>query len=361
MTDIMTPSKEQDVIESARSAGLRYVSDQKPGIRRERIDDTIVYIDPKGNRIDDPGKIERINKLAIPPAWTDVWICTDPRGHIQATGRDPKGRKQYRYHQRWREVRDETKYERMIAFGKALPAIRERIEHDLRLPGLPRPKVLATVVRLLEVSLIRVGNTEYARDNKSYGLTTMRDKHVTVSGSTIEFKFKGKSGKYHNIDIKDRQLAKIVKQCRDIPGYELFQYIDEAGERQDVDSSAVNAYLQEITGEAFTAKDFRTWAGTVLASLALRELEPAESDTQAKKNIVRTIEHVAERLGNTPAICRKCYVHPTVLNAYLDGTLLETLTQRAEDELESNAHALGADERMVLDFLHQELEKQQSN
>ncbi len=355
MTHMTEASQEQDSIEAARAAGLRYVSDQKPGITRERKGDSFVYFDPQGNRIDDERKIERINKLVIPPAWTDVWISTDPRGHIQATGRDPKGRKQYRYHARWRATRDETKYGRVIAFGKALPSIRERTEHDLRLHGMPREKVLATVVRLLELTLIRVGNAEYARENKSYGLTTMRNEHVEVNGSTIRFKFKGKSGKFHDIDLKDRQLARLVKHSRDLPGYELFSYVDEAGNTHDIESADVNEYLREITGEAFTAKDFRTWAGTVLASLALREFEPATSDSEARKNIVRTIERVAERLGNTPAICRKCYIHPVVLDTYLQGSLIETLQQRAKHEVETNQPGLDADERMVLDFLEKRL------
>jgi DNA topoisomerase I len=350
------PPIDQNAVEAAEAARLRYVSDTKPGIRRERDGDGFVYLDPKGERITDDRRLERIKKLAIPPAWTDVWISTDPLGHIQATGRDPKGRKQYRYHTRWRETRDEAKYGRVIAFGKALPALRERIEHDLQLPGMPRPKVLATVVRLLETTLIRVGNAEYARDNHSYGLTTMRDKHVDVSGSTITFKFKGKSGKKHTIDLKDRQLARIVKRSRDLPGYELFQYEDENGVVRDVTSSDVNAYLQEITGESFTAKDFRTWAGTVLASLALREFDPASSDSESKKNVVRTIERVAERLGNTPALCRKCYVHPTVIDAYLEGTLVDTLQQRAEEELHTGDAGLDADEQMVLEFLQHRLE-----
>ena len=346
-----------DPEESAKAAGLRYVSDDRPGIRRERVGEDFTYIGADGKPIHDAEKLKRIKALGIPPAWTDVWICANPRGHIQATGRDAKGRKQYRYHPRWREVRDETKYGRMIAFGQALPLIRARVEHDLKLPGLPREKVLATVVKLLETTLIRVGNQEYARANKSFGLTTMRDRHVEIEGSTVHFEFKGKSGKKHSIDVRDRRLAQIVKRCRDIPGYELFQYIDENGQRQTIDSSDVNDYLREITGEDFTAKDFRTWAGTVLASLMLQEYEICDTETQAKKNIVRAIESVAERLGNTPAVCRKCYVHPAVLDAYLDGSLIETLKQRTEQELAESSEDLKPEEAAVMRLLRQRLQE----
>lgn len=344
--------------EIAKEAGLRYVSDTKPGIRRERRGDTFVYFDPKGNEISDEKTLERIRKLAIPPAYTDVWISPHANGHIQATGRDARGRKQYRYHATWREVRDETKYERMMAFGRALPHIRERVDHDLSLPGLPREKVLATVVKLLETTLIRVGNDEYARSNKSYGLTTMRDKHVKIEGSEVRFSFTGKSGVQHEISVKDRKLAQIVKRSRDLPGYELFQYLDESGERRDVTSDDVNAYLQEITGEHFTAKDFRTWAGTVLATIALQEIGPYEKDSEAKKNVVAAVERVAERLGNTKSVCRKSYIHPQVIDAYLEGSLLETLIQRTEDELEESIQGLDAEETMVLAFLKRRLARE---
>lgn len=341
--------------EIAEEAGLRYVSDTTPGIRREPRGDSFVYFDAKGNEIRDEKTLERIRKLAIPPAYTDVWISPRANGHIQATGRDAKGRKQYRYHAKWRLVRDETKYERMMAFGRALPQIRDRVEHDLALPGLPREKVLATVVRLLETTLIRVGNDEYAKSNKSYGLTTMRDKHVQIEGSEVRFSFSGKSGVKHEISIKDRKLAQIVKRSRELPGYELFQYIDQNGEQRDVTSDDVNSYLQEITGEHFTAKDFRTWAGTVLAALALQEIGPFEKDSQAKKNVVAAVERVAERLGNTKSVCRKSYIHPQVIDAYLEGSLLETLIQRTEDELEESIHGLDAEETMVLAFLKRRL------
>jgi DNA topoisomerase-1 len=347
-----------DSVESARAAGLRYVSDASPGIRREMGPLGWVFAAPDGTRITDEDTLTRIRRLAIPPAWTDVWICPSPKGHLQATGRDARRRKQYRYHTRWREVRDETKYDRMIAFGEALPAIRARTEHDLALPGLPRGKVLATVVQLLEKTLIRVGNDEYARENNSFGLTTMRDRHVKVHGSTVRFAFRGKSGRPHAIDLRNRQLAAIVKRCRDLPGYELFQYVDEDGTRQVIDSSDVNQYLREITGEDFTAKDFRTWAGTVLAARALGEL-PSESATEAKKNLVQAIEAVAGLLGNTKSVCRKCYIHPAVIDAYLDRSLLDTLEQRADAAL-AEAEGLRPEEQAVLRFLRKRLEKERA-
>jgi DNA topoisomerase-1 len=314
-----------DSVASAKAAGLRYVSDDRPGLRRRRAGKGFSYLDLDGRPIRDPEVRKRIEALAIPPAWHDVWIAPDPRGHLQATGRDHRGRKQYRYHPRWRTVRDESKYGRMMAFGRALPRIRERIEADLDRPGLPREKVLATVVRLLETTLIRVGNEEYARANGSFGLTTMRDRHVSVTPSSVRFGFRGKGGIWHTIDLNDRRLARVVKRCRDLPGQELFQYIDEDGTCQKIDSEDVNDYLRAITGADFTAKDFRTWAGTVLAALALREFEAFDTKTQAKKNVIRAIEAVAERLGNTPSVCRKCYVHPEIIDAYLDGTMLEFL------------------------------------
>jgi DNA topoisomerase I len=346
-----------DPVESARAAGLRYVSDGSPGIRREMGPLGWVFKGPDGTRITDEDTLTRIRKLAIPPAWTAVWICPSPKGHLQATGRDARGRKQYRYHARWREVRDETKYDRMIAFGEALPGIRARTDRDLALPGLPRAKVLATVVQLLEKTLIRVGNDEYARENNSFGLTTMRDRHVKVNGSTVRFAFRGKSGRRHAIDLRNRRLAAIVKRCRDLPGYELFQYVDDEGARQVIDSSDVNQYLREITGEDFTAKDFRTWAGTVLAARALGEL-PSETDTEAKKNLLNAIEAVAGLLGNTKSVCRKCYIHPAVIDAYLDRSLLETLEQRADALAE--ADGLRPEEQAVLRFLRKRLAKERA-
>jgi DNA topoisomerase-1 len=346
-------------VESANEAGLRYVIDDMPGIKRANSGHRFRYRYPTGNIVRELEVLNRIKSLVIPPAWTDVWICPDPAGHLQATGRDARKRKQHRYHPRWREIRDETKYGRMIAFGKALPKIRKRALRDLSLPGLSRNKVLAAVLRLLEVSLIRVGNDEYARDNDSFGLTTMRNRHVDVNGSTIQFNFRGKSGKWHKVDIRDRRLAKVVKSCQDLPGQELFQYFDDEGNRQDVKSGDVNDYLREISGQDFTAKDFRTWAGTVLGAMALREFEQFDSTAQAKKNIVQAIENVAQRLGNTPAVCRKCYVHPDVIDAYLDGTLVKTLKRRAEEQLASALHSLNPEEAAVLGLLQQRLAREE--
>jgi len=296
----------------------------------------------------DADELQRIKTLAIPPAWTDVWICVQPNGHLQATGRDAKRRKQYRYHARWREARDGTKYGRLVAFGRALPRIRERTDAHLALPGLTRDKVLATVVCLLETTLIRVGNEEYAKANNSYGLTTMRDEHAEVSGSTVTFSFRGKSGKDHTIDIRD-------KRSQYLPGEDLFQYLDEQGEQQTIGSADVNEYLREISGEEFTAKDFRTWAGTVLAAMALQEFEAFDSETQAKRNIVAAIESVSRRLGNTPSVCRKCYVHPAVIDSYASGTMLKTLQQRAEQEMAQSLHDLRPEEAAVLGLLQQRL------
>ena len=310
-----------------------------------------------GKPIRDPSDLARIKALAIPPAWTEVWICPRADGHLQATGRDAKGRKQYRYHPRWRTVRDESKYDRMMAFADALPAIRKRTDADLARPGLPREKVLAAVVRLLETTLIRVGNEEYARTNRSFGLTTMRDRHVRVGRRSVRFEFRGKSGIKHEIDLSDPRLARIVGKCRDLPGQELFQYLDEEETPRTIDSADVNAYLREVAGREFTAKDFRTWAGTVLASLALREFEAFDSQAQAKKNIVQAIEHVAERLGNTPSVCRKCYVHPELIEAYLDGSMLQTLKQRAERELAEGLPDLRPEEAAVVALLQQRLKR----
>jgi DNA topoisomerase-1 len=309
--------------ESAKIAGLRYVTDERaPGIRRIGIRKRIRYVAPSGRTISDPAELRRIASLVIPPAWTDVWICADPRGHLQATGRDARGRKQYRYHAWWRHVRDEVKYGRLTAFAQALSRIRKRTDADLRKGGLPREKVLAAVVQLLEKTLIRVGNEEYARDNGSVGLTTMRVRHATISGGTVRFEFVGKSGVEHDIDLRDARLARIVKACRELPGYELFQYVDEHGHRQVVDSADVNAYVREISGEDFTAKDFRTWAGTVLAAKALADLPAFASVAEAKRNVARAIGSVAKRLGNTKAVCRKSYIHPAVLDAYMDGVVI---------------------------------------
>lgn len=340
---------------AARAAGLRYVADHMPGIRRKRAGRAFFYQDAKGEKVTDPATLDRIRKLAIPPAWKDVWICASPNGHLQATGIDARGRKQYRYHAMWREVRDETKYGRMIAFGRALPAIRAQVARDLKREGLPREKMLATIVRLLETTLIRVGNREYARENDSFGLTTLRNRHVKVEGGTIYFEFRAKSGKMRKLHLKDRTLARIIKRARDLRGYELFQYVDKDGERHSIASDDVNQYLKEASGADFTAKDFRTWAGTVLASLALQEFEAFDSEAAAKRNITRAIEQVSARLGNTVAICRKCYVHPALFEAYLDGTLAANLKQEVETTLAEDLDKLTPEEAAVLAFLEHRL------
>jgi DNA topoisomerase-1 len=342
-------------VHSAKAAGLRYVCDGKPGIRREMGPLGFKYIGTNGRMIRNASQLKRIRALAIPPAWKDVWICPDPRGHLQATGRDARGRKQYRYHSDWRASRDETKFDRILEFAAALPKIRARTTADLAKPGLPREKVLATVVQLLEKSLIRVGNDEYAKANESFGLTTMRDKHVAVKGSTLRFEFRGKSGKRHEVDVSDRRLAAIVKKCRDLPGYELFQYVDDDGTRQDVDSADVNAYVKEITGEDFTSKHFRTWAGTVLAATALREFETFDSQTRAKRNVMRAIEAVAKMLGNTTAVCRKSYIHPAIVDAYMDGSMLQTLSRRANQAMRKKVSRLRPEEAAVLAVVQQRL------
>jgi DNA topoisomerase I len=344
-----------DAKEAAKLAGLRYVTDSRPGIRRRRTGKGFRYIGVDGKPLRDKAERDRIKALAIPPAWRDVWICPTPQGHIQATGRDAKGRKQYRYHARWRAVRDETKYDRMITFGETLSLIRERTERDLALPGLPREKVLATVVRLLETTLIRVGNEEYARSNQSFGLTTMRDSHVKVNGSKMKFRFRGKSGILHTVDLTDGKLAGVIRRCQELPGQELFQYLNEEGEAEAIGSADVNDYLREITGQDFTAKDFRTWAGTVLATMALQEFKAFDSKAEAKKNIVRAIENVASRLGNTPAVCRKSYVHPVIVEIYNEGALVAALEQRVEQELRDELHRLQPEEAAVLAILQQRL------
>jgi DNA topoisomerase I len=313
---------------SAKSAGLRYVNDQQAGITRLKAASGFCYVGSDGKPVRDQAVLARIKALAIPPAWTEVWICADANGHLQATGRDARQRKQYRYHPRWRDARDEVKFERMLSFARALPDIRQRVDTALRLPGLPREKMLATVVCLLEATMMRIGNEEYARENHSFGLTTLCDRHVRIDGSEVQFQFRGKSGVRHAVRIHDRRLARIIRQSRDLPGQELFQYLDDNGRQQSVGSADVNDYLREISGEDYTAKDFRTWSGTVLAALALQQSGPFDSQAQAKANILQAIETVANKLGNTPAICRKCYVHPAVIDSYLDGTLMPILARR---------------------------------
>ncbi len=306
---------------------MRYVSDEQPGLSRQRKGEEFEYFDTKGRPVRDEQRLLRIKRLAIPPAWTEVWICPSPNGHIQATGRDARRRKQYRYHERWREIRDENKYDRLVNFGKALPKIRRRLKKDLALNGLPREKVLATIVQLLERSFIRVGNEEYARENKSFGLTTMQDRHVDVKGSKLRFRFRGKSGRQHEVDVTDRRIARIVSKLQDLPGQSLFQYLDDEGNVRDITSQDVNEYLREITGEDFTAKDFRTWAGTVLAAIALSAAGEFDTKKQAKTNIKHAISAVAEVLGNTLAICRQCYIHPIILETYLKGNSVDGLKQ----------------------------------
>jgi DNA topoisomerase-1 len=330
-----------------RVPGLRYVSDQDPGITRVARGKVFAYRTPEGRLMRLPDVLARIRRLAIPPAWTEVWICPVENGHIQATGRDARGRKQYRYHSHWREVRDSTKYDRLLAFGKALPRIRRRVAEDLRRPGMPREKVLATVVRLLETTLIRVGNDEYAAANGSYGLTTLRNRHARVSGETTTFEFKGKGGKKHSIDVRDRTLAKIVRHCQDLPGQELFGYVDKDGTAHDVTSDDVNQYLREVAGDEFSAKDFRTWAGTVLAATALHELKVFHSESQAKRQINQAVEAVARLLGNTPAICRKSYIHPHLFECYLAGETIDAVEQRKR----WSATGLRAEERAVMALL----------
>jgi DNA topoisomerase-1 len=315
-------------VQSAKTAGLVYVSDRAPGIRRIRRGRGFRYLDSNGRALTRPAELDRIRRLAIPPAWTDVWICTNPKGHLQACGRDARGRKQYRYHPNWRQCRDEAKYDQMLAFAMALPALRRQIAKDLSAPGLPRRKVVAAVVQLLEKTLIRVGNDEYARENDSYGLTTMRNRHVRVSKSSLRFRFKGKAGKSHDIAFNDARLARIVRKCQDLPGHELFGYVDDDGRVQDIGSADVNAYVREITGQDFTAKSFRTWAATVLAACALQQFPECRSNAHAKRNVSKAIEAVAGVLGNTPTICRKSYIHPAIVDAYSEGTLPRTRRPR---------------------------------
>jgi DNA topoisomerase-1 len=342
---------------AAAEAGLRWTHDGLPGITRRRAGKGWSYRAADGSVIRDRDTIARIRALAIPPAWTEVWICANPRGHLQATGRDARGRKQHRYHPQFREHRESEKFDRMLAFAELLPGIREHVDADLARPGLPREKVLAAVVRLLELTLIRVGNEEYARLNKSFGLTTLRDRHARVEGSSIRFRFTGKSGKRHEVTLRDRRLARVVGRCQDLPGQDLLQYVDEDGEVRDVRSEDVNAYLREITGGAdVTAKDFRTWAGTVLTYRALRALQPGASDRESRRNVVEAIRQTSERLGNTPAVARRSYVHPAVLQAYMDGGLGEALVEAAEEQESPPEESSEDEEAGVVDLLRQRLE-----
>jgi DNA topoisomerase I len=341
----------------ARQAGLRYSNDEQSGFRRELRRKQFTYVRPDGTSIRDAATLARIKRLAIPPAWKEVWISPHENGHIQATGRDSRGRKQYRYHADWRQHRDENKFGRMVAFARALPRIRRRVNRDLARRGMPREKVLATVVRLLEATLIRVGNDEYARHNDSYGLTTMRNRHARVSGAQIHFTFRGKGAKRHEISLRDPQLARIVRRCQDIPGQELFAYEDGDGQAHDVRSQDVNEYLRAVSGEDFTAKDFRTWAGTVLAAIALREFSNVAHTKEAKKNIVAAVEAVAKMLGNTPSVCRKCYVHPAILDSYLAGETIATIRQRVSRKIDRSLSKLKPEEAAVLVLLQRRLQK----
>src|SRR5262245_60173068 len=339
-----------DVKDAVEYANLVYVSDEKPGIRRKRSGQGFRYESNGGTTVKDAAALKRIKALAVPPAWTDVWICPRADGHIQATGRDAKGRKQYRYHARFRAQREETKYGRILLFGAALPRIRARVAKDLARRGLPREKVLALVVRLLETTLIRVGNREYSKQNHSFGLTTMRDRHVDVSGTTVRFEFKGKSGKMQSIRITDRRLAPLVRRLQEMPGQELFQYDEPGDGRQSIDSSDVNAYLRSIAGEDFTAKDFRTWAGTILAAVEMRGLPSFDGTSRAKRLLAGAIDSVAKRLGNTPAVCRKCYVHPAIVEAWMEGD-----TARALRGHTGGPSALSAEESAVMALLRRRL------
>jgi DNA topoisomerase-1 len=335
-------------------AGLRHSTDRDAGITRRRSGRGFSYRRPNGRLVRDDATLERIRKLAIPPAWTDVWICPAPNGHLQATGRDARGRKQYRYHAAYRRRREAAKYERLITFAKALPAIRERVDADLARPGLPREKVLAAVVRLLELTLIRVGNDEYARLNRSFGLTTMRNRHATIRGSALRFRFRGKSGQQHEVSLRDRRLAALVRRCRDLPGQELFQYEDEDGETVDVQSDDVNEYLRDVAPDV-TAKDFRTWAGTVLAYRALRALDAPTTDAEGRRNVLSAIRETADRLGNSAAVCRQAYVHPIVVEAYLDGRLGGALVRAAEESDQPPGGTTRAEERAVIGLLQRQL------
>lgn len=349
------PDRSADVASVIAEEGLRYVSDTSPGYRRKRTGTSFTYYDKDGKRITDAAVIRRIKSIGIPPAYEFVWICPSPNGHIQATGLDARGRKQYRYHPKWRELREQNKYEHIMQFAAALPALRAAVSLHMRMEGLPREKVLATIVSLLEKTLIRVGNAEYAEKNKSYGLTTMRRKHVEIGRGVLRFDFTGKSGKQWKLQVEDRRIANIARRCAEIPGHELFKYLDDDGEARTVDSGDVNSYIKDITKQDFTAKDFRTWAGTVLAALALSEFKKYDNQAEAKRNVVAAIERVAKQLGNTPAICRKSYVHPEILSAYMSGDLVKMLDVKIAQKFKRQYAKLTADEVMVPAFLHKRL------
>jgi DNA topoisomerase-1 len=349
-----------DPKETAAAAGLRYVSDSAPGIHRRKAGTGFTYVDAQGAKVTDAETLRRIKSLVIPPAWTDVWICASENGHIQAVGRDAKGRKQYRYHPRFREIRDTTKYEHLAEFAHALPAIRKTVKQHIARHGLPREKVLATVVHLLETTLIRVGNGDYARQNNSYGLTTLKNRHVAVERDEVRFRFTGKSGKQWTLKLQDRRIAKIIRACQELPGQDLLQYVDDNGDVQQISSQDVNDYLRQISGRDITAKDFRTWAGTVLAAMALAEMRTFDSAAEAKRNVRAAIETVAARLGNTPTICRKCYVHPDIFSNYLDGNLIRSVKSKVESELRQKLAGLRPEEAAVLALLRARLGREVS-
>ncbi|TMB87505.1 MAG: DNA topoisomerase IB [Chloroflexi bacterium] len=346
-----SPGPTGDSVDTARQNGLRWVSDVMPGIKRRAHHRSFAYSGPDGADIRDARTLQRINDLAIPPAWTSVWICPHERGHVQATGRDARGRKQYRYHPRWREARDERKYDRMVAFGEALPLIRRRVNRDFKNPSLSRERVLATVVRLLDIALIRVGNREYARDNASYGLTTMQADQVRLDGSRVRFAFRSKSGKHSIVEVEDERVARTLRRCTTLPGEELFQYLGDDGQPRPITSDDVNAYLRALSGDDFTAKDFRTWAGSVLTVRALLDHDGHESATEARRELVSAIKAVASQLGNTPAVCRSCYVHPWVIDAHLRGSLAEIDLPARRPRVPSILTTLSADERAILGWL----------
>ena len=337
-----------DPIESAVEAGLRYVDAMDAGIRRLPRGRGFCYVGPDRHPVRDRQHLQRIRSLVIPPAWKNVWICPTRNGHIQAIGWDAKGRKQYRYHAMYREIRDRDKFSRMIAFGTVLAVIRRRVTKDLRRSGLPREKVLATVVRLLETTCVRIGNDEYAKENSSFGLTTLRNRHVQISGGTVRFRFTGKSGQNHSVELTDRSLARIVQQCQELPGYRLFQYVDEAGNPHTLDSGDINEYLRQITGQEFTAKDFRTWAGTVLAAREFAAAGTWTSESDKKRKIVAAVKQVAKQLGNRPATCRKYYIHPAIVEAYSQGSLLDAIERGVEQEQAYSGRGLRAEEYGVM-------------
>ncbi|HEX2869442.1 MAG TPA: hypothetical protein VHO03_20530 [Ignavibacteriales bacterium] len=341
-------------VEAAEAAGLRYVTDEDPGFSRKGQGKSFIYLDKNGNKLSDTKHINRIEALVIPPAWTNVWICPYSNGHIQATGRDQKGRKQYIYHAEWEDIRNTNKFNLMIRFGESLPLIRARVDEDLRRHGLPREKVMAILVRLLEETLIRIGNHEYAKQNDSYGLTTLRNKHMELNGSKVKFIFKGKSGKQWEVDVANRRLARLVRQCQELPGQQLFQYLDEEGKRQSVESADVNSYLKEVINQDFTAKDFRTWGGTVRAAKELFDLGSAEAEKDKQKNLVQAIKKVASALNNTPSVSRKYYIHPEVISAYMDNSLFNYM-EKASQNPDTSPFGLNTEESAVLNILKEGL------